>query len=78
MSGASIVLVNAIYFKGVWNAQFDEDETESEPFHIDEKTTKNVDMMFKRHTYNYGTLPDLDAVFVELPYKVYFIALHNT
>ncbi|XP_008551578.1 ovalbumin-related protein X [Microplitis demolitor] len=69
VSGASIVLVNAIYFKGVWNAQFDEDETESEPFHIDEKTTKNVDMMFKRHTYNYGTLPDLDAVFVELPYK---------
>ncbi|XP_057318331.1 uncharacterized protein LOC130663228 [Microplitis mediator] len=67
--GASIVLVNAIYFKGIWNVEFDEELTGSQPFHIDEKTTNDVKMMLSRDTHNYGTLPDLDAVFVELPYK---------
>ncbi|KAH0545953.1 hypothetical protein KQX54_004992 [Cotesia glomerata] len=69
VQGASIVLVNAVYFKGGWEEEFEKYLTEPIPFHIDEKTTKNADMMFIRKNYNYGTLPDLEAIFVELPYK---------
>lgn len=63
-------MVNAVYFKGNWEEEFEKYLTEPIPFHIDEKTTKDANMMFKRKNFNYGTLSDLDAIFVELPYKV--------
>lgn len=69
---ASMVLVNAVYFKGYWNYPFKGYNTSPRPFHVDESTTKDVDMMYQEHSFNYGALPDLDAIFVELPYEVLF------
>ncbi|XP_057318332.1 uncharacterized protein LOC130663229 [Microplitis mediator] len=66
---ASIVLVNAVYFKGNWNSPFKGYNTSPRPFHVDESTTKDVDMMYQERSFNYGALPDLDAIFVELPYE---------
>ncbi|XP_053596774.1 leukocyte elastase inhibitor-like [Microplitis demolitor] len=66
---ASMVLVNAVYFKGYWNYPFKGYNTSPRPFHVDESTTKDVDMMYQEHSFNYGALPDLDAIFVELPYE---------
>ena len=38
-------LVNAVYFKGDWTYRFDEAETHEADFHVDEETTRTVDMM---------------------------------
>lgn len=72
LNGAAMVLLNAVYFKGNWLSKFKGEQTLRKPFHVDEKTTKDVDMMHQKHSFNYGELPELDAIFVELPYEVYF------
>jgi len=41
-----LVLVNAIYFKGIWKIQFDKKDTKKRSFWLDAKTKKRVDMMF--------------------------------
>ncbi|XP_017878948.1 antichymotrypsin-2-like isoform X4 [Ceratina calcarata] len=68
-SDTAMVLVNAIYFKGKWQHKFDAQFTEDRPFHITKDTTKNVPTMFRRGDYRYGVLSDMNAKFVEIPYK---------
>src|SRR5699024_7986232 len=34
------ILINAIYFKGDWKSEFDKKETEDQPFHLEDGTTK--------------------------------------
>lgn len=65
-----MVLVNAVYFKGQWKLKFDANNTHNKPFHVDEKTVKEVPTMFKNGKLIYGELPNLKAKFVEIPYKV--------
>lgn len=62
-----LVLVNAIYFLGNWQVQFDEKATAEGPFHIDEKTTVNVEMMHKDSHFKYGETDN--AQLLDLPYK---------
>ncbi|XP_034935198.1 uncharacterized protein [Chelonus insularis] len=69
LEGALIVLINAVYFKGNWVSKFPAYSTSPKPFHVDEKTTKDVDTMYQERSFNYGTLPELDAIYVELPYE---------
>ncbi len=40
-----LVITNAIYFKGTWTLQFDENETEDAGFHVSENETVRVPMM---------------------------------
>ena len=40
-----LVLTNAIYFKGLWLSQFDEDKTQDRDFHVDPTRTVTVSMM---------------------------------
>jgi serpin B len=40
-----LILVNAIYFKGNWAQKFNKESTRKEPFHLQDGTTKEVDMM---------------------------------
>jgi len=42
---AVMFLMNALYFKGDWTYQFDEDETTNQPFHLDDGTDINVPTM---------------------------------
>ncbi|KAK0162044.1 hypothetical protein PV327_008414 [Microctonus hyperodae] len=66
---AAMVLVNAVYFKGTWEKKFDPSNTFNKTFYINENTTHDVLMMRQRNKLNYGELSELDAIFVELPYK---------
>jgi serpin B len=40
-----MLLINAIYFKGMWNSQFDKSETVNETFHVSDASTVQVPMM---------------------------------
>ncbi|XP_076277037.1 antitrypsin isoform X2 [Lasioglossum baleicum] len=65
----ALVLVNAVYFKGMWKNKFDPQLTRKLPFHVDANVVKEVPTMFKRNQYNYGELPDMNAKFIEIPYQ---------
>lgn len=67
----ALVLVNAVYFKGNWENQFNAEHTRLGDFHVDENTTKQVPMMFRNGRYNNGMLEELDASYIELPYQVH-------
>lgn len=69
---ASLILVNAVYFKGKWADKFPLERTQSLPFYIDDKTTKNVPTMRRLGYYNYGYLPESlgRACYIEIPYEV--------
>ncbi|XP_057896611.1 serpin B6-like [Melospiza georgiana] len=64
----TLVLVNAIYFKGNWEKQFNKASTTERPFHINKKETKPVQMMFKEATFKWTYAGDLQTKILELPY----------
>ncbi|XP_074002299.1 serpin B6-like [Numenius arquata] len=63
-----LVLVNAIYFKGNWEKQFNKESTAERPFHINKNETKPVQMMFKKATFNMTYIGDFKTKILELPY----------
>ncbi|XP_046606724.1 serpin B6-like [Neodiprion virginianus] len=65
----ALVLVNAAYFKGSWAKRFDPSLTADRPFHLNDKTSKIVPTMFLKHTFRFGHLPEVNARFIELPYR---------
>lgn len=66
----TLVLVNAVYFKGQWKNKFNPDYTKDMPFHVNKDTIKNVPTMYKQGKYKYGELANLNAKFIVIPYKV--------
>merc|ERR1711915_157691 len=60
-----IVLVNAIYFKGIWKEEFDPEETTKGPFTTQEGTVQ-VEFMIKESEYRYRSHEGFDSV--QLPY----------
>ncbi|KAK0173676.1 hypothetical protein PV328_006836 [Microctonus aethiopoides] len=65
----SLVLVNAVYFKGNWARKFDVNETKLMSFYHADNTTKNVPMMHSVGKYRYADFPELGARIIELPYE---------
>jgi len=65
-----LVLVNAVYFKADWEAQFEKDNTGPEMFWVAETESKEVQMMsLMGHKMDFANLDQLDCSMVELPYK---------
>jgi serpin B len=59
-------LVNAIYFKGIWQKQFDKSKTVDAPFYAADSTTAMVPMMARGEGVDYTATSEYSAV--DLPY----------
>lgn len=62
-----LVLVNAIYFKGRWETEFDPQRTSDQPFHVAPTSTASVATMQRRGRYGY--LEANGAHLLEIPYR---------
>lgn len=65
-ASTSLVLVNAIYFKGNWASQFDSHATHKSPFWVTPDEQVQVMMMTQKHAFSYGERNGLQIL--ELPY----------
>ncbi|KAJ8913538.1 hypothetical protein NQ315_017089 [Exocentrus adspersus] len=64
----TLILVNAIYFKGKWAESFDVKNTKTEKFYLNDDDTVDVQMMHVTSKFYYKNDQDLDAQILELPY----------
>jgi serine protease inhibitor len=62
----TLVLVNAIYFKGDWASQFDENLTEESPFWVAPGNSVPAPLMAQKATFGYAETESLQIL--ELPY----------
>ncbi|XP_072461128.1 serpin B6-like [Notamacropus eugenii] len=67
-SATSLVLVNAIYFKGKWEKQFDECKTTEKMFKISKEKQKPVPMMFQKSTFSMTYVEEVLTKILVLPY----------
>ncbi|KAK9889266.1 hypothetical protein WA026_004545 [Henosepilachna vigintioctopunctata] len=66
---STIVIANALYFRGKWKTSFNSKETLMKCFDIPNIGCKDVPMMQKTDSFNYNMLPYLNAHAVEVPYQ---------
>jgi serpin B len=62
----TLVLVNAIYFKGSWASRFDPERTADSEFTVSSDVKTHVPMMYQKGKFGYGKING--AQFLELPY----------
>jgi len=63
----SLVLINAVYFKGNWANQFNQSLTRDAPFLVTHDEQIQVPMMTQKHEFGYGESAGLQVL--ELPYS---------
>ena len=65
-SNAVLFLINAIYFKGAWQTEFDPSNTRDKTFHLANGSEKQVPMMMRTGRYAFYEAEDYQAI--NLPY----------
>lgn len=65
----TLVLVNAAYFKGIWENKFNPNLTKPEIFYVSPTKQIMVDMMHVEGTFRHEISESLGAHILELPYK---------
>ncbi|KAM6298981.1 leukocyte elastase inhibitor A-like [Aegotheles albertisi] len=63
-----LVLVNAIYFKGKWEVEFEKEDTKETYFHLNKNEKRTVQMMFQEGYFNMAIIDELKMKVIELPY----------
>lgn len=61
------VILNAIYFKGVWESQFQKNATREAPFSVSPAKKVTVPLMYQKGDFNFLEEKDFQAV--SIPYK---------
>uniref|UniRef100_A0A8C9DUS4 Serpin B6 n=1 Tax=Prolemur simus TaxID=1328070 RepID=A0A8C9DUS4_PROSS len=64
----NLILVNAIYFKGNWDKQFNKEQTKERPFKVSKSERKPVQMMFKKSTFHITYIGEIFTQILVLPY----------
>jgi len=67
--GAKVALVNAAYFKGRWQSQFKEEDTQKNNFYVSRDVIRKTTFMEQKGKFNYYTSEELRAHVLELPYE---------
>lgn len=67
--GTKLVLANGMFFKGLWDHQFDADDTKRKPFFNSPTESVPVDMMYKRAIVPFADLKDLSAKVIVLDFE---------
>ncbi|NWU65591.1 OVAL protein, partial [Pterocles burchelli] len=63
-----MVLVNAIYFKGLWEKAFKDEDTQTVPFRMTEQESKPVQMMYQIGSFKVAVMASDKIKILELPY----------
>ncbi|HEX4070302.1 MAG TPA: serpin family protein [Planctomycetaceae bacterium] len=66
LTGARLVLTNAVYFKGHWAEPFRKDLTKEEDFHLSGGPSVKAPLMHTRHRFRYAAIDGVQIL--ELPY----------
>jgi len=69
IADTTIVLANALFFKGKWKTAFDVKSTKVKCFNSPTRGCVNTPLMQVADTFNYNQIVDLNAHAIELPYQ---------
>lgn len=69
MYDVSLVMIDALYFKGTWKIQFPDEDTETSAFYNDRgNQIGDVNLMFANGNFNFTIMQTVKAKILELPY----------